>query len=347
VRSGLVLLCACLALAACGPRFGPPVVAETIEPIPAVVPDLEPDPEPEPEPEPEPDPEPAGPRAPLTAVRVDDPAMPGRPILAVKIENSARSRPQTGLEVADVVVEYLVEGGLTRFTALFHSRVPGEVGPVRSARPEDAEFLPAFRPLLALSGARGEVLEALRAAQLATLPHGSAPGYYRQSGRRAPHNLFARPAELFRAGQGRAPAAAAPGWRFTPDPPPGGDGGRLTVIMSRAANATWTYDPDAGVYRRQQHGTAHTVTGDGRIGPANVLVLRTSVGDGGCCDTSGARYVRTATVGEGPVRLLRDGVAVEGRWRKQGPSAPLELAAADGGPLPLKPGQTWIMLAPR
>jgi hypothetical protein len=343
----LLVLCGCLALAACGPRFGPPEVAETVEPVPAFVPAPAPEPEPDPEPEPEPEPQPAGPRAPLTALRVDDPAMPGRPILAVKIENSARSRPQTGLDVADVVVEYLVEGGLTRFTALFHSRVPGEVGPVRSARPEDAEFLPAFRPLLALSGARGEVLEALRGAQLATLPHGSAPGYYRQSGRPAPHNLFARPAELLRAGHGRAPAAAAPGWAFRTAAPAGTDGSRVTVTMSRAANATWVYDADAAVYRRQQNGTAHTVTGQGRIGPANVLVLRTAVGDGGCCDTSGARYVRTETVGEGPARLLRDGVAVEGRWRKQGPGAPLELAAADGGPLALKPGQTWIMLAPR
>src|SRR5258707_6884131 len=60
-----------------------------------------------------------------------------RPALAVKIENTPDARPQSGLEKADIVVEEQVEGGITRFIAIFQSQDARVIGPVRSARPED------------------------------------------------------------------------------------------------------------------------------------------------------------------------------------------------------------------
>src|SRR5918994_7333194 len=57
-----------------------------------------------------------------------------RPAVAVKIENSPQSRPQAGLGEADVVFEEVVEGGVTRFAAIYHCGSTKKVGPVRSAR---------------------------------------------------------------------------------------------------------------------------------------------------------------------------------------------------------------------
>ena len=59
--------------------------------------------------------------------------VPGHPAAVVKIDNGSRARPQTGLNAADIVVEEEVEGGITRFAAIFHS-TPSIVGPVRSGR---------------------------------------------------------------------------------------------------------------------------------------------------------------------------------------------------------------------
>ena len=73
---------------------------------------------------------PAAPAWPLTGVPAD--AVADRPALAVKIENSVDARPQTGLTAADMVWEQVVEGGITRFVAVYHSDLPPEIGPVRS-----------------------------------------------------------------------------------------------------------------------------------------------------------------------------------------------------------------------
>jgi hypothetical protein len=66
------------------------------------------------------------------------------PVIAVKIDNIVNARPQTGLQDADIVYVLPVEGGLSRFLAVFSSRLPPVIGPVRSAREDDLELLRQF-----------------------------------------------------------------------------------------------------------------------------------------------------------------------------------------------------------
>lgn len=329
--------------------------AEDPLPVPAEAETVDPEPEPEDEPEPE-----LTARTPLTGVLVEDGVgaeLADRPLLIVKIENSAAARPQAGLDRADVVFEELTEGGVTRFMALFHSVLPDDVGPVRSARPVDAAVGSGFgEPVFAYSGARGEVQAMLRGSPMIALEEG-ASGFYRAPDRRAPHDLFIRPAEVLAAGSERgAGPITAPDWRFAEDAPAGAEGcpadatdcddpgAGVVVPMSHSARAGWTYDAGAGVYRRDQNGEASTVTGTGRIGAANVVVLATRHYQDGCCDTNGSPYTETDVVGEDAALYWRDGQRFEGTWRKAGPNDPLELLDAAGEPFPLKPGATWIHL---
>src|SRR5579864_2448143 len=88
--------------------------------------------------------------APLTGLVVPHgSAFLTRAALAVKIENTPDARPQSGLDNADIVVEEQVEGGITRFIAIFQSRDARVVGPVRSARPEDPDLLRQYGAILA------------------------------------------------------------------------------------------------------------------------------------------------------------------------------------------------------
>ncbi|MGH9004055.1 MAG: DUF3048 domain-containing protein, partial [Acidimicrobiia bacterium] len=91
--------------------------------------------------------------APLTGLPMD-PGRAGRPVLVVKIDNAPKARPQVGLNQADVIFEEGVEGGITRFAVLFHSKDTDLVGPVRSARSTDIALVtPLNHPLFAYSGA--------------------------------------------------------------------------------------------------------------------------------------------------------------------------------------------------
>jgi len=75
--------------------------------------------------------------------------VPQRPALAVKVDNYAQARPQSGLDMADIVFEEPVEGGITRYVAVFQCQGAPEVGPIRSARNIDIGILGQFgRPLL-------------------------------------------------------------------------------------------------------------------------------------------------------------------------------------------------------
>jgi hypothetical protein len=302
-------------------------------------------------------------RAALTGVLVEDDraaVLAERPLLIVKVENSPQARPQAGLDRADVVFEELVEGGMTRFIALFHSDLPEVVGPVRSARPVDVAIGSGFgQPVFAYSGARPAVQSLLRASPLVALEEG-APGFHRAPDRRSPHDLFVRSADVVEAGLGRgAGPLVSPGWAFAEDPPAGeltadcpatggtdcaAPGEGVQVPMSTSSRTGWTYDDAAGVYRRDQGGEPSVVTGEGRIGAANVVVLATRHYTDGCCDSNGAPYAETSVTGEDVAIVLRDGARYEAAWRKTSDEAPLELLGDDGEPFPLKPGPTWILL---
>ena len=95
--------------------------------------------------------------SPFTGLEVDDPARLNRMPAAVKISNSPIARPQSGLSKADVVIEHLAEGNITRFTAIFHSEDAERIGSVRSARLIDLEIPALFDAFLVYSGASGEV----------------------------------------------------------------------------------------------------------------------------------------------------------------------------------------------
>ncbi len=85
---------------------------------------------------------PSGPGVyPLTRLPATDAARQHRPALSVKIDDVGEARPQAGLNSADLVTDILVEGGLTRLMATFQSQDTGTIGPIRSARPVDADLL--------------------------------------------------------------------------------------------------------------------------------------------------------------------------------------------------------------
>jgi hypothetical protein len=287
----------------------------------------------------EPEPVPAG-VAPLTGVTVTDQVaaeLATRPALLVKIPNDVGARPQTGLDHADVVYEQETEGGITRFVAVFHSDLPEVVGNVRSARLVDPAIVAPYRGVMAFSGGRDEVRAAIASAGLATVTEGGA-GFFRDGARSSPHNLYLRPHAAL-ASQTAAPAAAAP-WTFDPEPPAGGAAldGRLAVPVSRSATVGWTYDAAAGLFRRDQDGTHHAMTGGGAIGAANVVLLDVAVTgrDGHGAPLYDLTGTRDAT-------LLRDGRSYAIRWSKAGRDEPIELL--DGpDPAVLKPGPTWVVL---
>ena len=168
-----------------------------------------------PRPSPTPHPTPTGP---LLDPFTGEPVKSLGPVLAVKIDNIVYARPQTGLQSADLVYVIPVEGGLTRFMAVYSSHVPPVIGPVRSARQSDLDLLRQFgRPAFAWSGATPHLVPFIERASIVDLYALQVGGYYRSQSRVAPYNLYANAEQLMAEAKGVSKARDI-GFRFGPVP---------------------------------------------------------------------------------------------------------------------------------
>lgn len=266
------------------------------------------------------------------------------PALAVKIDNVPAARPQTGLGAAEVVYVEPVEGGLTRLVAVYTGTPPSVIGPVRSARRTDIELLGQYgRPVLAYSGAAPELLPALRAADIVNAaPAQSAGAYYRDRDRRAPHNLYVRPARL---PDGAEAPAVAP-LRFGPAPGAGVPTA-TEQVRYRAAVFGFAWSTADARWLVSMNGTPLTCTDTGRVTAATVVWQRVAVTTNEAIeDVRGTVSPVARTVGSGPAVVLRDGQRFTGTWSRPTAQSPTTFHTADGRELPLAAGPVWVLLTP-
>lgn len=295
---------------------------------------------------PSPTPEPE--LAPLTGEEVTDESVLERPVLAVKIDNASPARPQAGLAEADVVFEELVEGGYTRFLALFQSRAPETAGPVRSGRDVEADLLPPYDPLFVISGAADPTYEVLRGAGLKIREEGQPEDAFNRAGdRKRPYNLFVDVERMWEvASQDDGLPAAREAWSFDEAAPSGEDVLEASLSFSPTNPVRWTWDADAGSWQREQAGAAHVDIDGSHLAAENVVVMKVPVAGGGGVDAAGNETQHIEIIGSGEATILRNGKAITGMWRKESRDAHIEFVTSAGAVIPLAPGRTWVELLP-
>ncbi|WP_426593093.1 DUF3048 domain-containing protein [Cellulomonas sp. McL0617] len=292
------------------------------------------------------------PRWPLTGLGAPEVAV--RPALAIKIENSGDARPQTGLDQADNVWEEVVEGGISRFVAVFDSQVPAEVGPIRSVRPMDPAIVAPMHGLIAFSGGQPIFVNALKAAGVQTISQDAgAPGFYRKKGvGPAPHNVYGTPQKFW--DQAAADRTSPPPAQFvfakkadSATAVAGGTpAGTVSVHLSGYAKPTWSWDPTSSTYLRSEGSTPAIVRSGARITATNIITLTVHLVNSGTVDPAGNPVPETILQGTGDGTLSSGGKYVAVTWKKGSVGEVLTLTAADGTPATLAPGATWIELVP-
>jgi hypothetical protein len=280
---------------------------------------------------------------PLTGLPVtgDDEAAQEHPVMVLKMDNTYASSPQVGLGEADMVVEELVEGGSTRLAAFYYSQIPGDVGPVRSMRASDIGIVSPVHGAMVTSGAAMVTINRIEGADIPFFSEGDK-GFYRDSSRSAPYNLFtdmSETATLVDQDDLQRPDDYLP-WGAEADFPQGQPAGSLAVSFSGGHTTNWRFD--AGTYVNE-----NTYAGAGDEFPADtVLVLRVQVGDAGYRDPAGNPVPETKFTGQGQAMIFHDGRLVRGTWTKASLEAPIELST-EAGPLTVPAGHTWLELVPK
>jgi hypothetical protein len=292
---------------------------------------------------------PSKPICPLTGAPQGKHQLATRPALAVKIDNVSDALPQAGVNQADIVVEELVEGGLTRLMAIFQCTKAHQVGPIRSARISDADLLALLHgSVLGFSGANPKDLPPIEAHGDTVLISQDADSqyFYRDEARPAPHNVFSSTKRMLNAGLKKRPKLKAPKPLFsygTIDP--AAKRAHRVSLQWPAASATWTWSKNA--WLRTQGGSADMLTNNHQVKAANVVVMSVDIASTGLHDVLGNASPLDVTVGGNKVWVLRNGKMISGTWKRPKVTSPLTLLDKQGHVIKLAPGRTWIELLPK
>jgi hypothetical protein len=248
------------------------------------------------------------------------------PVLAVKIDNIAAARPPTGLTSADIVYILPVEGGLSRILAVFSAHFPAVIGPVRSAWEDDLELLAQFgRPAFAYSAPTSHLLLFVQRSTIADLYSGRVGGYFRDSRRIAPHNLYAlTPRLLAEAPRGNkdrktgfrlrkkppeASKARDIGFRFGAAPA-GGRSAQSFPVSYAAATFKFSWSARDGSWLVSMDGKPARAAEGGQLSAPTVVIQHTKVRTSRFLE-AGSRPPYAETTGSGTAVVLRGGHAYD------------------------------------
>jgi hypothetical protein len=277
---------------------------------------------------------------PLTGERLEG-DLPQHPVYVVKIDNTSSSAPQLGLDQADMVVEELVEGGLTRLAAFYYENTPDIVGPVRSMRATDIGIVSPVDAVLVAAGGADPTKRRIAQAHIDTVGFDD-PNMQRDESRSMPYNLFAHLANISKdPASGWGPPSTTYFKFGDPDLAGAATIGKITAEFSGAHTTDWVYQNGTWVRTNSNAQAGHDYPVD------NVLILRVREGDAGYKDPAGNPVPETLFYGKGDAVLIVGDKALPIRWSKKDRSSDLELTTKSGDPVTVPAGHTFMELVPK
>lgn len=280
---------------------------------------------------------------PLTGIPTNQIA--NRPALLLKVEGSAMARPQAGLEYADVVYEVVVEGGITRFVAIYDSLIPDMVLPIRSARGTDIAIVEPYYGVFGYSGSNASVLERIRESGIQSLTFDAgAAGFRRVAGRAAPHNVAADPDVLLGQANASRQVPVQGSQRFAADfagssIASGQPVSQISARMSNIQTTNWAWDEASGEFLRSD-GAAPSMTAAGtQMSATNVILLSVPM-------TTVEGLPEGILIGTGNAAFASGGRYIQGTWQKTADNQPFRFQDLAGNEVVFAPGTTWLQLVP-
>lgn len=339
--TSLILVTSALVLTACG-SGGPDEALGTLAPVPTDLPKV----------------------WPMTGLPAPTDVLL-KPVMVVKVENSIPARPQTGLEFADMVVEEEVEGGMTRFAAIYQSQIPDEIGPVRSIRHVDASLASPIADLFVFSGGANRTMnfvEEKLPANITVITEGG-PGMRRVTKKAPPHNVYFTPSEaLSGLAQTNTPTTgffARPSMHAfdLQSPKPSASASispmalkpatNIDVYFGNAENPVWKYDATTKQYMRFERTQPFVNPEKQQLGVDYLVALYCETMDAGYKDPGGNYVPRSVITGSGTGYVFADGKMQHITWTKDHVRDQMFLRDDAGNPYELPTGRSWVSLLPR
>ena len=291
---------------------------------------------------------------PLTGLLVEDSTLLDRRPVLIKVSNyPASGRPHAGLSFADIVFEYYIGYGSNRFMALYYGQDASQIGPVRSGRLIDPYLVTLYEGILGFESAYVTVFDHIVNILGNRAISGQVCPAICDDGRGFVTSVFADSALLSDLAEERGVVNqkyTLEGMAFDPQTPAGGEAGSdALVIYSNLNRGEWRYDEASGTYLRWIEDTTSgelemiplvdRLTED-QLAFSNVVILF----------ANHTEYAETLydvdiwnSVGQRAI-VFRDGQAYDITWTTPRIDQPIKFIDANGDILPLKPGNTWVVI---
>ncbi|HUQ85143.1 MAG TPA: DUF3048 domain-containing protein [Candidatus Limnocylindrales bacterium] len=295
--------------------------------------------------------------------------------LGVMIENHEDSRPQSGIDAADVTYEAIAEGGITRTLNVYYCNDAGLVGPVRSARTYFLDFISEYGtyPLYAHVGgantsgpadALGQIID-YGWSQYNDLNQFSIgfPTFKRDETRlgrpvATEHTMYSITSKLWDVGkQRKLTEKDKEGARWDEDfvkysfkeEEPEAKRGNTKLINIEFWNNSnyfvdWVYDKKANLYLRKNGGVEHIDRNTKKqLSTKNLVILYMTEGranDG----YEGNAHMLYGTRGTGKASVFIDGKEIKGTWKKSNREGRTTLTDSSGKEIKFNRGKIWFQV---
>jgi hypothetical protein len=285
--------------------------------------------------------------------------------MVIKVANAPDYiRPQSGLTLADVVYEYYIEWGETRFIAVFYSNDSPMVGPVRSGRYFDEHIARMYHAFLVFKSADPRELSYLKESDLneflVIVGFGGCSPYFTGPYKRDSYNnQFFNTTKWADCAVKKGVDNSIQGLRggfFTDVAPESAlEVSRIFSYYSPQSYNFWNYDPATHKYFRYQEandidkGKSETYTAllDAQTGlpvtAENVVVLFVPHIFANTFNADDEVY-NIDLLDFGNAYVFRDGTAIPALWNRPDDDQPILLTTLDGSPIYLRPGRTFYQV---
>ncbi len=273
--------------------------------------------------------------------------------LAIMLDNHAGARPQAGLKDAEIVIEALAEGNITRYMAFFFEGMPESVGPIRSARPYFLDRALEYNAIYVHVGGSPKALSDIKKMKVADLDGltSSKKVFFRKSHKKVPHNLYSSLKILRDEASNRkynqSPTFTDEIYADVDALPEGGAPAEFIKLPYRKTDGgyvvSYSYLADLKAYQRYVNGKVHVDENDNSALTAKNLLIQyvpTKVVDN-------AGRLDLELVGSGDGWWLSDGVKVPVTWQKDSRTGYTTYRTLGGSTVELNPGNVWIQIIPK
>ncbi len=260
--------------------------------------------------------------------------------VCVIINNIGAARPQSGLQQASVVYEFLVEGGITRLMAVFDTPHQEDyiIGPIRSLRPYFAHQAVEHGGIIAHGGYSTPTTEAIQGLGIKHIV--SSQYLWRDSSRKAPHNLYTHIEKIMRAAGGDADIQRET--ITVKEPSVDSEKGlEIEINYSNYNKTTYTYHEESQSYLRFIDGNAHRDRETGEQYRATRVIIRKTSHRG----VPGTQLLNIDMVGQGTGYVYEKGNKYPIKWEKKA-GGKTQFNYPDGTPVETRYGNTWIQVVP-